>query len=364
MPKNMTNIAELLKDAPKGMKLYSSLFGEVTFVKIDKQSDYPICVTDYKGNGKSFTEFGVYFADHLDAECLLFPSKDRRTWEGWKLPVKPKFKVGDWVVSTRNPSLTYRILESNVTNELGKLDYKVEIYSNGVYERTCFITSNKMDEWGRLWTIEDAKDGDVLVSGSDNPFIYNGNIEFSFAGAYVGVSRDERIRLDMFPSKAWTSIKDVKPATKEQRDLLFKKIKEIGYEWDYEKKELRNIINPKFKVGDNIKTGNQIETIAEVGYATRSYYCESGRTIYFANQDLWHLVLKPHYDINNFHAGMPVLVREYDTCHWQWVQYSHFNGVGLFFAAGKTWRQCIPFNDDTKHLLGTTNMPDEYYINW
>ena len=73
---------------------------------------------------------------------------------------------------------------------------------------------------------------------------------------------------------------------------------------------------------------------------------------------------KPHYDITNFKVGLPVLVREYDTCHWQWVQYSHFNGVGLFFAAGKTWRQCIPFNEDTKHLLGTTDMPSEEYINW
>ena len=48
----MTNIAQLLKDAPKGMKLYSPLFGEVKFVKIDKQSGYPIDVIDCNGNGK------------------------------------------------------------------------------------------------------------------------------------------------------------------------------------------------------------------------------------------------------------------------------------------------------------------------
>ena len=29
------------------------------------------------------------------------------------------------------------------------------------------------------------------------------------------------------------------PATKEQRDLLFQKMKEAGYEWDAEKKELK-----------------------------------------------------------------------------------------------------------------------------
>lgn len=96
----MINIAKLLKDAPKGMKLYSPLFGEAKFVRIDKQSDYPIDVTDCNGNGKSFTEFGVYFADHPDAECLLFPSKECRTWENFELPIEPCFKVGDKIEAT------------------------------------------------------------------------------------------------------------------------------------------------------------------------------------------------------------------------------------------------------------------------
>lgn len=33
----------------------------------------------------------------------------------------------------------------------------------------------------------------------------------------------------------------VRPATKEQRDLLFSKMKEAGYEWDADKKELNKI---------------------------------------------------------------------------------------------------------------------------
>ena len=35
--------------------------------------------------------------------------------------------------------------------------------------------------------------------------------------------------------------KEIYPATKEQRELLFKKMKEAGYEWDSDKKELRKI---------------------------------------------------------------------------------------------------------------------------
>lgn len=97
----------------------------------------------------------------------------------------------------------------------------------------------------------------------------------------------------------------------------------------------------------------------------RATTCNCTPAIIKTHPDYKELELpKPHYDITNFHEGMPVLVRKYDTCVWQWVLYSHFNGVGLFFAAGKTWRQCIPFNDDTKHLLGTTDPCDEMYINW
>ena len=44
---------------------------------------------------------------------------------------------------------------------------------------------------------------------------------------------------------------DFYPATKEQRNLLFTKMKEAGYEWDAEKKELKKY-TPIFTVGDTI----------------------------------------------------------------------------------------------------------------
>lgn len=75
---------------------------------------------------------------------------------------------------------------------------------------------------------------------------------------------------------------------------------------------------------------------------------------------------KPHYDISDFYAGMPVLVRDYDNTQWRYVQFSHCVGKDnpiMFNACGNTWEQCIPF-EGNEHLLGTTNMPDEMYINW
>jgi len=131
---------------------------------------------------------------------------------------------------------------------------------------------------------------------------------------------------------------------------------------DYQELELP--VQPKFNVGDDIKTGNTIDTVAEVDYATRSYCCKSGRTIWFENQDLWHLAPKPHYDIKNFHAGMPVLVRDSDNDEWTYTSFSHITDSGDFNTGGWIWRQCIPYNDYTKHLLGTTDPCDEQYINW
>jgi hypothetical protein len=128
-------------------------------------------------------------------------------------------------------------------------------------------------------------------------------------------------------------------------------------------KELELPVEPKFKVGDDIKTGNTIETIVEVDYTTRSYCCESGRTIWFENQDLWHLVPKPHYDISKFNPFDKVLVRYDDSCTWGMSFFGRYDGM-FICCSNICFTQCIPFNDDTKHLLGTTDMCDECYINW
>ena len=162
----MINIAELLKDAPEGMKLYSPLLGEVEFAEVMDTKYMPIRVMK-RGYGLRFDEYGRYMGnEYPDSECLLFPSKDRRTWEGWKLPVQPKFNVGD-----------------------------------------------------------------------------------------------------------------------------------------------------------DIKTGNTIDTVAEVDYATRSYCCKSGRTIWFENQDLWHLAPKPHYDIKNFKPFDHCRFKPTETHDWIYADF-------------------------------------------
>lgn len=73
-----------------------------------------------------------------------------------------------------------------------------------------------------------------------------------------------------------------------------------------------------------------------------------------------------HYDISNFHAGMPVLVRADNNCRWDYSVFSRITGNEDWpFAVcnGVSFTQCIPF-EGNETLLGTTDMCNERFINW
>ena len=83
------NIAEILKDCPKGMKLYSPLLGNVTLEKVGISNTASIIVNDGFNTDGFFTKTGLYY-DREDGECLLFPSSKMRDWTKF-------FKRGDVV---------------------------------------------------------------------------------------------------------------------------------------------------------------------------------------------------------------------------------------------------------------------------
>ena len=77
------NLCEILKDCPKGTKLWSPVWGDITFETIDA-FDGLVYVLKHKGvhiildNGKF----------DADGECIIFPSKDQRNWSKFKVPIK------------------------------------------------------------------------------------------------------------------------------------------------------------------------------------------------------------------------------------------------------------------------------------
>ena len=136
-------------------------------------------------------------------------------------------------------------------------------------------------------------------------------------------------------------------------------------------KELELPIEPCFKVGDKIEATiygiKRRVTIRQVDRTNRCYFGTLEECIGFSEQDQWHLAIKPHYDISNFKPKQWVLTR--DTSEWDWelTMFAYLNSDGrskFTCINGVTFKQCIPFNKETKHLLGTTDMCDEMYINW
>lgn len=84
------NLVEILKNCPKGTELYSPLFGEVTLHKVSLSGEYPISVRTQTNDSAMFTKCGMYYMEYADSECMLFPSKDQRDWNKFKVN-KSKF---------------------------------------------------------------------------------------------------------------------------------------------------------------------------------------------------------------------------------------------------------------------------------
>ena len=80
------DLTKILKDCPKGTKLYSTIHGEVTLIDSnDTSQHYPISVRLNDKKVEIFTYEGKLL-NKFDGECILFPSKDQRDWSKFTAP--------------------------------------------------------------------------------------------------------------------------------------------------------------------------------------------------------------------------------------------------------------------------------------
>ena len=148
---------------------------------------------------------------------------------------EPKFKVGDWIIFNGLTLLIEEVVQG----------YYRTVSIGGIHNSYDW----DIDNAARLWSIQEAKNGNVLAYNDGSLTIFH----YRLIGLNAGLYMSHVLLTDKIEFKQTCAISNLHPATKEQRDLLFQKMKEVGYIWDYDKKELRKIVDnvkPKFHVGD------------------------------------------------------------------------------------------------------------------
>jgi hypothetical protein len=145
---NRINVAELLKDCPRGMEMDCSMYNKVTLLSVDDREDVvsPIKVVREDGNTLVLTKYGQYSNVNF-AKCVIFP-KGKTTWEGFQRP----FKDGD-VVSTMNGiwlgivkktvNFAYDVYETYIT-----INGESLMYDNPIF---CFERFATEEEKARLF---------------------------------------------------------------------------------------------------------------------------------------------------------------------------------------------------------------------
>jgi hypothetical protein len=180
------------------------------------------------------------FYNEVKAKCreaIEYDKKWCKKQDEQKTKIEPKFKVGDWIV--QDNAGIYKV------TEICESWYEVIDFNEWHYS-----ISFDQEPMCHLWNIKDAKDGDVLAidwkdeHGHDwqKIVIFKYLNEFGVEG-YGNTFKNKELAFEdesiPYHSNTWT--KNLHPATKEQSDTLFQKMKDAGYEWDSDKKELHKI---------------------------------------------------------------------------------------------------------------------------
>ena len=323
--KKKINIAEILKDKPKGIRLYSPIFGECAFSFVREETD-DICVKQHNGEKAFFNSKGLY---NILGECLLFPSKEMRDWR------KFAWKKGDVLVSNDycTEVIFYDWYDDTYTNFYGKHRLDSENKNNIKYNDAFLCTTgrysiedkdaaqtyiNAIEErlGGKLnrETLEiekhEFKDGDILYVktklGSEYIMINKLSEEVKTA-CYVACNLSSK---KIFWNRIHSVCRDeeigiLRQATDYEKSQLFEALAKKNKVWNAEKKQ---VVDLKIK---------------------------------------W-MTLKP-FD--------KVITRVDVNAIWTANIFSHMDSHGKYVTIGfaGSYPYCLPYNDETAHLIGTTD---------
>lgn len=182
-----------------------------------KKGHYYLCLETHTHAGCKYIKDCVYFASDVktlvNGGCEDFGLHRSDLFK----EINQRFKAGDWIVVDGNVC-EVKGIEYNPLS--GRLFY---VY----YEHDVKFDATYVDSYAHLWTVDDAKEGDVLV------YVGNGNSNAIFikknglnTAMICGIMTSGKFTIDGCMNA--NSI-CVRPANKEERERLMKRISDEGY---------------------------------------------------------------------------------------------------------------------------------------
>lgn len=324
------NIAAILKDKPQGTKLYDWLHNidvELDTISTTDTETVVWCTNETNNNTtchRGYSEFGTE-RGYPDGLQILFPSKEMRDWTkfSWKKGDVLANGEGDYCVFKEFAHSSYQTSKAVFVkhNKESIQSYSCLLDTKDWHKasHSCtatYINTIEKELSGKLnmetLEIEKAqpefKDGDVLfVKCKGSAFIEIFNYSKNNGDLYDHASLDTTTHeLDISGEyKIFKeNIMEIRLATEEEKKQFFSALEKRGKAWDAEKKQIVDL-KPKceFKPFDKVLGRNE-------------------------KDDVWEAELFSHYKEES--------------------QYP-------FRCIGYSRKYCIPYNEETAHLLGTTD---------
>ncbi len=312
--KKELNISEILKNKPKGTRLYSPIFGECVFSFIQNTTN-DVCVKKHNGEKAFFDYKGLY---NTLGECLLFPSREMRDWR------KFAWKKGDLLINSCGFQCIFKEWASDdYTKFNGCYSNSRDGYEDVSNAETAkFVKLDNNTAYGYIREIENIcggklnletleiekqpnfKDGDIVaieVRKCTHIAIFQSRQE-EYIGFHAVLCQNDELLLEK-PFRKYDGDIELRPATDSEKQQLFDALAKEGKAWDSKKKtivDLKQKWTPK--PFDRVITRNDAD-------------------------DVWTANIFSHID-------------------------SHGEYVTIACVGGYTY--CHPYNEEAAKLIGTT----------